>query len=266
MTVTAFERQSRLKEAVRNGSPVLGLFVKIPAIQVIESLSVAGLDFVVLDAEHAAFGCSELDRCILAGRSVGLPVLVRVREPTSAAILQVLDMGAAGVVVPHITSARQAEAIVAATRYEGGTRGFSGMHRAAGYGAIAADEFKAASDASTLVIAQIEDAAGLDRIDEVSAVSDIDALLIGSADLTVSLGASGPDDPIVTEAIETIFVAAKKAGMRSGIFLPTAEKMPAYQQKGASFFVISTDQGLLFDAASELSQQFRTQSEASNGG
>lgn len=266
MTVTAFERQSELKNAVRNGSPVLGLFIKIPAIQVIESLAGAGLDFVVLDAEHAAFGSRELDCCILAGRSVDLPVLVRLREPTSAAILQALDMGAAGVVVPHITSAGQAKAIVAATRYNGGTRGFSGMHRAAGYGTIAADEFKAASDASTLVIGQIEDAAGLDRIEEISAVTDIDALLIGSADLTVSLGANGPDDPLVTQAIDTIFAAAQAAGMRSGIFLPTVAKAADYQDKGASFFVIGTDQGLLVAASREISRQFNSSTGASDGG
>ncbi len=264
--MTAFERQSELKDAIRNGTPVLGLFIKIPAIQIIESLASAGLDFVVLDAEHAAFGSRELDCCILAGRSVGLPILVRLREATSAAILQVLDMGAAGVVVPHITSAEQAEAIISATRYQGGTRGFSGMHRAAGYGTVAADEFKAASDNSTLVIGQIEDAAGLNRIEEIAAVTDIDALLIGSADLTVSLGATGPDDPLVTQAIDTIFAAAQGAGMRSGIFLPTVGKTAEYQGKGASFFVIGTDQGLLVDASSEVARQFHSQKGASDGG
>jgi len=264
--VTAFERQSELKNAIRNGAPVLGLFIKIPAVQVIESLAAAGLDFVVLDAEHAAFGGRELDCCILAGRSVGLPVLVRLRDATSSAILQVLDMGAAGIVVPHITSAEQAEAIIAATRYKNGTRGFSGMHRAAGYGAIAADEYIAASDNSTLVIGQVEDADGLNCIEEIAAVTDIDALLIGSADLAVSLGATGPDDPLVTQAIDTILSTAQAAGMRSGIFLPTVEKAEEYQDRGASFFVIGTDQGLLVDASSEIARQFNSRKGASDGG
>lgn len=264
--MTAFSQHSALKESVRKGLPVLGLFIKIPAIQVVESLAMAGLDFVVLDAEHAAFGSSELDRCILAGRSVGLPVLVRIRESTSAAILQALDMGAAGVVMPHVTSAGQAETMVAATRYEGGTRGFSGMHRAAGYGAIAADEFKAASDTSTLVIAQIEDAAGVENIAEISTVGGIDALLIGPADLAVSLGADKPGDPAVQQAIDTVLATAREVGMRSGIFLPDTEKTPAYRNKGASFFIIATDQNLLVNAAGEIAAEFESLNGNINGG
>lgn len=245
---------------------MLGLFIKIPAIQVVESLAMAGLDFVVLDAEHAAFGSSELDRCILAGRSVGLPVLVRLRESTPAAILQALDMGAAGLVVPHVTSAAQAEKIVAATRYEGGTRGFSGMHRAAGYGTIAVDDFKAASDKSILVIAQIEDAAGVENIAEISAVDGIDALLIGPADLAVSLGAGNPGDPAVQQAVDTILAMAAAVGMRSGIFLPDTEKTSAYRNKGASFFIIATDQNLLVNAAGKIATEFKSLNGNVNGG
>ena len=264
--MTTFSQHLALKESVRKGSPVLGLFIKIPAIQVVESLALAGLDFVVLDAEHAAFGSSELDRCILAGRSVNLPVMVRLRESTPAAILQVLDMGAAGVVVPHITSAEQAETIVAASRYEGGTRGFSGMHRAAGYGAISTEEFKAASDASTLVIAQIEDSAGVENIAEISAVDGIDALLIGPADLAVSLGVSSPGDPSVQQAIDTILAAAQESGMRSGIFLSGTDQISTYRDKDASFFIIATDQGLLVNAATAIAGQFKSLSGNSNGG
>lgn len=264
--MTAFSQHLALKESVGKGSPVLGLFIKIPAIQVVESLAAAGLDFVVLDAEHAAFGSSELDRCILAGRSVDLPVLVRLRESTPAAILQALDMGAAGVVVPHITSAEQAETIVATCRYEGGTRGFSGMHRAAGYGAISAHEFKAASDASTLVIAQIEDSAGVENIAAISAVDGIDALLIGPADLAVSLGVNQAGDPVVQHAIDTILAVAKNFGMRSGIFLSGTEQTSTYRDKGASFFVIATDQSLLVNAARGIAEEFKSLIEDSNGG
>jgi len=264
--MTTFSQHSALKESVRKGSPVLGLFIKIPAVQVVESLAMAGLNFVVLDAEHAAFGSSELDRCILAGRSVNLPVLVRLRESTPAAILQALDMGAAGVVVPHVASAEQAETVVAATRYRDGTRGYSGMHRAAGYGAIVADEYKAASDASTLVIAQIEDAAGVDNIAEISAVDGIDALLIGPADLAVSLDADTPGDPAVQLAVDSILSAAQEAGMRSGIFLPNAGKASAYRNKGANFFIIATDQNLLVEAASGMAAEFKSLSGNANGG
>ncbi|MFQ6005893.1 MAG: HpcH/HpaI aldolase/citrate lyase family protein, partial [Woeseia sp.] len=246
-----------LKEAIRNGQPALGLFVKTPSSHLVESLAGSGLGCVVLDAEHAAFGTAELDHCILAGRSIGLPMLVRLREATAAAILQVLDMGAAGIIAPHVHSAEQAVDIVAATRYENGTRGFSGAHRAAVYGAMPADEFKKASDESTIVIAQIEDSLGLKNVDAIAAVDALDALLIGRADLSVSLGAKSIDDDSVVQAVDNILAACRQDGMSAGIYLPTLDECKGFRTKGVNLFFISTDQALLNDAVSALARDFK---------
>ncbi len=102
--------QRQFKDAIRSGQPTLGIFVRTPAVQVVEALGHCGVDFIVLDAEHAPFGVAELDVCILAGRSVGIPVLVRLGDPRPANILQVLDLGAAGIIVPHVGSAKTAKA------------------------------------------------------------------------------------------------------------------------------------------------------------
>lgn len=236
---------------------MLGLFIKTPSMQLVESLAKTGIDFVALDAEHAAFGTAEIDHCILAGRSVALPVLVRLREATPAAILQVLDLGAAGIIVPHLHTAKQAHDIVAATRYDGGTRGVSGMHRAAAYGAIPADEFKKASDESTIVIAQIEDGQALKNIAAIAAVEALDALFVGRADLAVSLGAKSLDDAAVSQAVDNILAACQQSGMSAGIYLPSADESALFRAKGANLFIISTDQALLNDATSALARDFK---------
>ena len=130
----ALNAQHDLKQSIRRGDPTIGLFIRTPALQSIEIHANSGLDFVVLDAEHAAFGTGDLDRCILAGRSIDLPVLVRLRDPSQAAILQVLDMGAAGIMLPHVGSTSYARIALEACRYDKGSRGFSGQTRAASYG------------------------------------------------------------------------------------------------------------------------------------
>ena len=252
----ALHKQRQLKGAIRNGDATLGFFVRIPAVQVIESLAQVGADFVVLDAEHAPFGVNDLDHCILAARSVDLPVLVRLGNPSVTNILQVLDMGAAGIVVPHIGSAESAAAAVRATRYSGGSRGFSGQHRAAGYGEISATEYRKASDASVIVIAQIEDMNGHENIADICAVEELDAVFVGRADLTVSMGCDGIGDPPVAAATDEILATAGQAKKTSGIFLPTATEVQAFRDRGVSLFVIGTDQSLLVAAAKSVVSAF----------
>jgi hypothetical protein len=102
-----------------------GLFIKTPAPQIIEIIALAGPDFAVIDAEHAPFDRVTLDLMLLAGRAAGLPLLVRVADARASSIGGALDLGAAGVMVPHIASVEMARAAVANARYRGGTRGFS---------------------------------------------------------------------------------------------------------------------------------------------
>ncbi|TDI63850.1 MAG: aldolase [Alphaproteobacteria bacterium] len=252
-----FEQHLALKEKIRAGQPTLGLFIRTPAPQIVESLAQTGLDFVALDAEHAPFGINALDTCILAARASGIPVLVRVPEATSSKVLSVLDMGAAGIIVPHVKTAGEALESVAASRYVGGTRGFSGAHRAAAYGAMPADTFKKKSDASTIVIDQIEDADGVKNIDEIAAVSTLDAVFIGRADLANSLGAATPDDPAVDQAVDGICKASLQAGRTIGMYLSTTDDIKKFRAKGVSLFIISTDQGLLVKAARTVAEDFK---------
>ena len=252
-----FEQHLALKEKIRAGQPTLGLFVRTPAPQTVELLGQTGLDFVALDAEHAPFGVDALDKCILAARASGIPVLVRVPEANSTLVLSVLDMGAAGIIVPHVKTAGEALASVASTRYFGGNRGFSAAHRAAGYGAIPADTFKKKSDASTIVIGQIEDAEGVENIAEIAAVSTLDAVFIGRADLSNSLGVETPDDPAVDRAVDGICRAGLQAKRTVGMFLSTTKDTERFREKGVTLFIISTDQGLLIKAARSVAEDFK---------
>lgn len=246
------KRSLQLKGKIRAGTPVLGLFVKTPAMQVVEVLAACGLDFLVLDAEHAPFGPRELDSCLLAARAGGIPALVRVGYATPANLLQVLDMGAAGVVIPHMQTAEGASHAIDATRYSG-SRGFSASTRAAGYGTISAKEFREASDRSTIVIGQVEDVAGVDNIDEIAAVDLIDALFIGRADLSVSLGAEAVDD-----AADKICAAGNAAGRTVGMFLPSLGELQIQRDKGVTLFAVSTDQALLASCVRSLADDFKS--------
>jgi 2-keto-3-deoxy-L-rhamnonate aldolase RhmA len=179
------------RERLRAGELLAATWVKTPHIHVVEVLALSSLDLLVLDAEHAPFGRPELDACILAARAGGKPVLVRPASSSHEYLLQALDGGADGVIVPHVRSAAEARELVRASHYGPGGRGFAGSTRAARYATWGmVNHHKAAKSVS--VVAQIEDAEALDEIEEIAAVEGIDALFIGRADLTISLAAPIP--------------------------------------------------------------------------
>lgn len=122
------------REKVRDGAALVGSFVKTGSHQVIEVLGAAGLDFAVVDAEHAPFDAATLDRMALASRAARLPCLLRVPELAAAPIGQALDLGFAGVVVPHVAGADAAKQVIDAAKYAGRQRGYSPSTRAGGYG------------------------------------------------------------------------------------------------------------------------------------
>ena len=135
-------------------------------------------------------------------------VLVRLPSAAPEQVLNALDSGATGIVVPHIRSVEEARAIVAASRYGAGGRGYAGSSRAAGYTTRSMADHLRNSAEQTVVIAQIEDPEAVEAIDAIAAVDGIDALFVGRVDLTVAYGAASQDDPRVIAAVE--------AGARQG--------------------------------------------------
>ena len=254
--MTSPPRLSSFRERLRRGDPLLGTFVKTPHPSVIEVLGHSPLDCVCIDAEHAAFDRRDLDVAILAARSLDLPALVRVARADPADILNVLDLGAAGVVIPHVVSAEAARAAAAACRFGPGGRGYSGGTRAAGFGTRSIHENIRRANADVTLVAQIEDAAALDALDEIAAVDDVDALFIGRMDLTVSLGAHSASDAIVVEAVERICTAARRHNRAIGMFTPTVEEARKWREAGASLFLLQSDQQWILQGARTLREAF----------
>jgi 2-keto-3-deoxy-L-rhamnonate aldolase RhmA len=239
------------RDRLRAGELLSGTWVKTPHPHIVEVLALSPLDVLVLDAEHAPFDRAALDICILAARAAGKPVLVRPASAAPEQLLQALDGGADGVIVPHIVSAQQAAEIVRACHYVSGGRGFAGSTRAAGYTTLGMARHRQAAGGVT-VVAQIEDAEALEAIDEISALDGIDALFIGRADLTISLGAETPYDPSVVAAVERICAAGKAAGRTVGMFLSRASDVPIWREKGASLFILQSDQEFILAGAAAL--------------
>lgn len=245
------------RQRMLDGEQLVGTFIKTPTGHSTEILGDLGYDFVVIDEEHAPFDRGAIDQTLLAARAGNIAGLVRIAAPTAPNILSVLDAGAMGVLVPHVASAAKAREVAAAARYRGGSRGFSGSPRAGRYGGVPLWEHVDRADARTTVVAQIEDPEALDEIDAIAAVEGIDALFIGRGDLTVAMGAPAMDAPVIREATERIAAAAQRHGKPISVFVGAAAEARWLKELGASVFVVSSDQGLMRQAANGVLNDFR---------
>lgn len=247
---------STFRERLRGHERLLGTFLKTPHPAIVEMLGLSEIDCLCIDAEHAPFDRGVLDSSILAARAGNLPSLVRVSRAEPAEILNALDLGATGVVLPHIATVAAATTAAMSCRYGPGGRGYAGSTRAAAYTTRSLADNISRANTEVTVVAQIEDAEALSNIDAIAAVDGIDALFIGRMDLTVSLGASSPNDPVVVNAVAAICTAARRAGRTVGMFTSTVQEAHRWFDAGASFFLLASDQQFILDGARSLRAGF----------
>ncbi|NWJ73924.1 2,4-dihydroxyhept-2-ene-1,7-dioic acid aldolase [Pseudonocardia sp. ICBG1122] len=229
----------------RSGTAV-GAWVKIASGDVVELLAGSGLDFVVLDMEHAPLDLPDVHRLLGAARGCGLPALVRVPDHRAATIARVLDSGADGVLVPHVDSVEQAHAVVDAARLPPrGSRGFGPTVRAGHWGHDVPGY--RASGEQAVVVAQIESGPAVALAERIAAVDGLDALLIGPSDLSVSTGLAAGSRSL-TALLDDVRAAARRAQMPLGTAVPTAHDALELPE-GHAFVVVGSDATLLRDAA-----------------
>jgi 2-keto-3-deoxy-L-rhamnonate aldolase RhmA len=229
------------RNRMMQGDLLLGTFVKTPTVEMIEILAIAGLDWVCLDGEHSPIDRRSMDAPIAIGRALGLPMVVRVPVASPDAILQALDCGAVGVLVPHINTVEKAVEVARWAHFGEGGRGYAGSTRWAGFAGTTIASNLARDAAETVVMAQIEDAAALEVLDAIAAVPGIDSLFVGPADFAVALGADSVTDPKVLGAYDRVAAAARRAGRNLSTFAATNEIAKDLKKRGVSAFLVGAD-------------------------
>ncbi|OWY08386.1 aldolase [Thioclava sp. F42-5] len=224
---------------------LFGTFLKIPATMPAEIMGSVGYDFIVVDEEHAPFNRETTDRIILACRATGIAAIVRVQSGAPEAILSALDCGADGVLVPHVTDAESASAIVAAGRYRTGKRGFAPTTRAGDFGRKSQADHMETEDSRVTLIAMIEDPEAVENIDEILAIEGLDGVFIGRGDLGAAYAGQEGAPEHVRRATERVHAAAWRAGRPVAILPGSPEDATAQARAGSTTFIISSDQSFL---------------------
>lgn len=213
-----------------------------------------GFDWLFVDLEHGAAGLDTASQICVAALDAGVTPFVRVPENAPAWIGRALDGGAIGVVVPHIDTPEDARRAVASARYPpAGERSLSGLLPQFGYRALPAADHMRQGDALTVVVGIIETAEAVERIDAIAAVPGLDALQVGTSDLSVSLGVAGElDHPKVQDAVRRTIEACRRHGklpVLGGAY--REDWLRLYAGMGMRMMLVGNDLALLAGAMRE---------------
>ena len=167
----------------------MGMFVKIPSMETVEIMASAGLDFIIVDMEHAPLGVETVYQMIVTAERSGMAALVRMRGHETALANTFMDAGASGVFIPHCSPYDTAKEVIAEMVFPpAGRRGAGGGGRATQWGMDGPEEYKRGGDHGVVRVPMIEDPEAVEDIDRILGIEGIDAAFIGQGDLTQTLG------------------------------------------------------------------------------
>ncbi len=231
-----------LKLKLRKKKLSIGSWITLGHSAIAEIMANAGFEWLVVDLEHSVISLSEAEGLVRTIGSSGSIPLVRLPSNDPVIIKRVLDAGALGIIVPQVTSRKEATKAITSAHYPPkGDRGV-GLARAQGYGA-SFDSYKQLNSDGFLVIAQIEHIDAVNCLEEIIE-SGIDAIIIGPYDLSASMGIPGQfNEAKFINAIEKIIDITNRQDFPLGVHIvePDLNELDKRVEQGFSFIAYSLD-------------------------
>lgn len=238
-------------------STVFGPFLKLCDPAIVEIAGNAGFDFVIIDMEHGPISVENSQNLIRAAEIAGVVPIVRVSSNDEKQILRALDIGAYGVEVPEIDSKEQAEKLVESSYYDPkGERGVCRYVRASRYTTLPADQFIEMSNENIITIAHIEGKKGINNLDEILEVEELDIVFIGPYDLSQSMGIPGQvNNPKLIERMERVSEKCQKKDKIVGTFVESFESAQKWKEAGVQYIAYSVDVGIVYNKFQSIVNQ-----------
>ncbi len=240
-------KENKLKKIITEGKTGFGVISPTLDPIICEYIGLLGMDFYMLDAEHGAITASDVTNMVRACELRNTTPLARIRSVDAKLILQYMDAGIMGVMMPSIDNADDVKRLVEAIKYPPmGSRGL-GPVRAADYmqGPMSQKEYVDFSNEQTLVLPQIESMECVKNLPELCKIDGVDGFVIGPRDLAMSMGYyDGPGHDEVKKVLADIFATINESDKWFGTVAGNADQAKALVDKGASM-VMNSVQGLI---------------------
>lgn len=252
-------RSNPLKTGLKAGSSYIGTFAKMTDASVVELFAFCGFDYFIVDNEHSQMSKESMLSLLRAADISGIIPIVRVRENSRAQILQALDAGALGIMVPETSTVAEVEHVMASALYAPeGLRGYTVSSRAAGYGTMDAADYARKANENVMTIVYCETVEAIDNLDVMLAVPYLDVLWMGPMDLSQALGVTGqPNHPKVVAAMDDIIARCKRAGVAVGTIAGDAATTKNLLQRGVQLIGLSSDQAMIMNAGKRFLKEVR---------
>lgn len=230
--------RSRLQTEV-----LAGTFLNLGSATAVEIAASLGFDWILIDLEHGSGSFAELRPQLIAAATGTASPIVRIPSVDADIVKFVMDSGAAGIMFPYVSSARDAARAVDFMKYPPvGNRGVAGIIRATDFGKNWSNYF-AEANARSLVVVQIETPEAVAAADEIAAVPGVDVLFVGPLDLSVNLGAPNQfTTQKFNDCLQQVVAVCRRHGKAAGI-LSRPELARQHREMGLNFLALGSDTG-----------------------
>ncbi|WP_180539609.1 HpcH/HpaI aldolase family protein [Nevskia soli] len=248
-------QENRVKQALRRGEMQLGTgYWQFRSPEIARLLAAAGFKWAFLDTEHGGFDLETLQDICRVANLAGLCPIVRVGDLQYSLVARALDCGAQGIIFPRVEQPELLARAVSWTKFPpNGIRGYGLALHQLDYETRAFPEVIAHLNANLMVVLQIETVRALEARDELLSVPGVDTVMVGPADLSISLGVPGQfEHPRLIEAIEQIRDSCLALGVIPGIHTRNPKLAEFWRNRGMLFLGCGNEVSMLWERAGEI--------------
>jgi 2-dehydro-3-deoxyglucarate aldolase/4-hydroxy-2-oxoheptanedioate aldolase len=249
-----------VKQALKKGELQLGTgFWQLRSPEVARILAAAGFQWAFVDTEHGGFDLESVQDICRVANLAGLCPIVRVADLQYPLVSRALDCGAQGIIFPRVESVELLEKAVSWTKFPpAGVRGYGLTIQQANYEDVTMPQIMDHYNENILVVMQIETKRALEMREELLSVPGIDAVMIGPADLSISLGVPGDFlNPIMVEAMEAVRDTCLRRGIAPGTQTRGLPQAKFWTERGLTFLGCSNETAMLLDRATEIASNLK---------
>lgn len=252
--------ENKLKAKVKAGETVIGTMNdEIRESLLMPLLARCGFDFVIHDFEHSTFALHDMVQFIGAARASNLTVMARPPGCDYISLAKLWDAGTQGLMVPRVETPEQVKQIIHASKYPPiGERGYGPRGVITNFESATTPEKIKKINENTMIILQIETKLAIENIEKLIAPPEIDGVIIGPFDLSISLGIPEQfTNEVYVKSVEKVIQACKKRGVPSGIHTSNMKELLKWKEKGMKLLMFGSTFKFIQETGNDVVKQIR---------